>query len=114
LISGLGADEQLGGYSRHSVSFKEKGWSGLLKELQHDVDRICTRNLGRDDRVISDHGKEVRFPFLDEKVVEYLSGLCIDLKMEHGLGKGIEDCLRRNRGQAFVEETWVKDGIGAW
>lgn len=72
LLNGLGADEQLGGYGRHRQGFKYRGWPGLQKELDLDVARIWSRNLGRDDRCCSDHGKEVRHPYLDEKVMEFI------------------------------------------
>ncbi|KAF9916373.1 hypothetical protein BX616_003924 [Lobosporangium transversale] len=81
LLSGLGADEQLGGYSRHKEQFSQSGWEGLIQELQLDLDRISTRNLGRDDRIISDHGKEARYPFLCTNVVQFLSSLRVDLKV---------------------------------
>ena len=34
-------------------------------------------------RIITDHGKESRFPFLDERVVQFLSGLPINEKVNH-------------------------------
>ena len=40
-----------------------------------EKNRLWTQNLGRDDRCISYHGKEARFPFLDEDVVQYLQTL---------------------------------------
>ncbi|KAJ0070475.1 hypothetical protein NL108_011651, partial [Boleophthalmus pectinirostris] len=58
IVTGIGADEQLAGYSRHRVRFKTSGPQGLLEELSMELNRISTRNLGRDDRVIGDHGKE--------------------------------------------------------
>ena len=33
LLSGLGSDELLGGYSRHRVAFKTNGWDGLNDEV---------------------------------------------------------------------------------
>lgn len=33
LLSGLGADEQLGGYSRHREAFRHGGWDHLIKEV---------------------------------------------------------------------------------
>ncbi len=74
LLSGLGADELFGGYSRHHAAFQRQGYRGLIDELQLDLRRIGQRNLGRDDRVMSHWGKEVRFPYLDEQLVKYAMG----------------------------------------
>lgn len=60
ILTGTGADEQLAGYSRHRVRFKTSGHEGLIQELAMELGRISSRNLGRDDRVIADHGKEGR------------------------------------------------------
>lgn len=57
-FSGVGADELFAGYSRHRAQYYKNGWNGLRDELQRDFDRIPWRNLGRDDRCISDNGKE--------------------------------------------------------
>ncbi|KAJ3145396.1 Asparagine synthetase domain-containing protein 1 [Geranomyces michiganensis] len=93
LFSGLGADEQLGGYSRHRVAFTKALWSGLVAELQTDINRLPHRNLGRDDRVISDHGKEVRFPYLCEQVVKVIGAMPVWLKADMRLGRGCGDKL---------------------
>ncbi|KAL2067450.1 hypothetical protein VTL71DRAFT_1875 [Oculimacula yallundae] len=71
LLSGLGADELFGGYTRHATAFSRRGFTGLLDELKLDVDRLGKRNLGRDDRVISHWGREARFPYLDENLVKW-------------------------------------------
>lgn len=60
VLTGIGADEQLAGYSRHRVRFKTSGHEGLIQEVAMELGRISSRNLGRDDRVIGDHGKEAR------------------------------------------------------
>lgn len=60
-MTGIGADEQLAGYSRHRVRFTTSGHEGLIQELAMELGRISSRNLGRDDRVVGDHGKEARY-----------------------------------------------------
>ncbi|NWQ77535.1 ASND1 protein, partial [Columbina picui] len=93
VLTGIGADEQLAGYSRHRVCFKKHGLEGLNKELERELDCISSRNLGRDDRIIGDHGKEARFPFLDEDVVSFLNSLPISEKNDLTLPRGIGEKL---------------------
>ncbi|GBG90022.1 hypothetical protein CBR_g50115 [Chara braunii] len=69
LLIGSGADEQCAGYGRHRTKFREGGWEALEAEMRLDVHRLWQRNLGRDDRCTADHGREARFPFLDEDVM---------------------------------------------
>lgn len=71
LLSGLGADELFAGYTRHATAFSRGGFQSLLNELELDFLRIGTRNLGRDDRVMSFWGREVRYPYLDESFVTF-------------------------------------------
>jgi asparagine synthetase B (glutamine-hydrolysing) len=75
LLSGLGADELLGGYRRHQIAWEQ---GTLRQELDRDIRRLWERNLGRDDRVLSDCSKEVRFPFLDTNVMQFLQNQPLD------------------------------------
>ncbi|KAF1955931.1 hypothetical protein CC80DRAFT_414926 [Byssothecium circinans] len=82
LLSGLGADELFGGYQRHAVAYARRGYEGLIEELELDFNRLGKRNLGRDDRVISDSGKEVRFPYLDEDFIAIALELPVYMKCD--------------------------------
>jgi asparagine synthetase B (glutamine-hydrolysing) len=53
--------------------------------LDYDLARLPYRNLGRDDRIMANFGREVRYPFLDESVVRFLSLLRADQKVSPGL-----------------------------
>ncbi|KAI0561866.1 Asparagine synthase [Gracilaria domingensis] len=92
LFSGLGADELMGGYKgRHRTIFRNEGIDGILREMDADFSRLWFRNLGRDDRLIADHGREVRHPFLDEDLVEFITQLPLtehvcDLSKPDGIG----------------------------
>lgn len=106
----MGSDELLGGYGRHRTAYASGGWQALIDEVCHSVsesmlqqtyvsllqlqlelERIPSRNLGRDDRVISSNGKETRHPFLSLSVVTFLAGLPVHLKVDPRLELGVGD-----------------------
>lgn len=83
LFSGLGADELFGGYSRHEGIFNSivqtstateilDKYAELSESLIGDVKIIYERNLGRDDRAMASWGKELRYPFLDNLVINHV------------------------------------------
>ncbi|KAI6865769.1 hypothetical protein KC343_g5660 [Hortaea werneckii] len=105
LLSGLGADELFGGYQRHTTAYHRRGFPGLLDELELDVARLGKRNLGRDDRVISHWGREVRFPFLDERVLMW----ALKAPVVEKCGFGEE---KKKEGEKAREEKEEEEGSG--
>uniref|UniRef100_A0A6G1SH02 Asparagine synthetase domain-containing protein 1 n=1 Tax=Aceria tosichella TaxID=561515 RepID=A0A6G1SH02_9ACAR len=81
IFVGTSIDEQLGGYSSHRKAWSTNGIVGLYKEVSFLMRRISSRNLGRDDRVYSHHGRDVKLPFLDSQFVSFLNELPMGLKM---------------------------------
>jgi asparagine synthetase B (glutamine-hydrolysing) len=97
LLSGLGADELFAGYGRHRTTFKTRGWAALQQELDMDLGRIWRRNLGRDDRLVTDHGREARHPYLDERLLRGVAELPLPLLCDLRLapGEGDKRALRQ-------------------
>ncbi|KAF2361916.1 Asparagine synthase [Trinorchestia longiramus] len=93
VLCGHGADEQLCGYSRHRSVWGSGGLRALLQEVYMEVDRLPTRNLGRDNRVLADNARAPRFPYLDEDVVSYLNSLPIWVKANLSLPRGVGEKL---------------------
>jgi hypothetical protein len=87
-LLGHGADEQLAGYGRHRTRFRAGAWPALADELASDLRRLWLRNLGRDDRLVADHGREGRHAFLDEGVVAAALGAPLRMLFEPGLPPG--------------------------
>lgn len=97
LISGLGADELLGGYVRHRTAFHRGGYADLAAELEADCARLWLRNCGRDDRAVAAEGKEARWPFLDEDVCAVIAALPLADIVDFSLpaGEGDKRVLRK-------------------
>lgn len=92
LFNGLGVDEMMGGYKgRHRTKYRIGGQALLASELNDDVGSLWWRNLGRDDRLVSDHGREVRHPFLDEDLISYVMSLPLETVCNLELPDGVGD-----------------------
>lgn len=61
--------------------------------MEKDWKRIPSRNLARDDRVISDTGKTPRAPFIEEHVVNFVRSLKSNQRCCFLLDDGIGDKL---------------------
>ena len=96
---GIGADELFGGYTRHRNAYNRTNGShddkieAVRKELEFDWQRLPYRNLGRDDRVVADHGKTARAPYIEEEVVNFVANLSVSQKCCFDLEQGVGDKL---------------------
>lgn len=75
--------------------------------MQMDLNRIPTRNLGRDDRIIASRGVETRFPYLDMAFISHVAALHIWEKCDLRFGEGVGDksLLRTAAMQAGMVST---------
>lgn len=96
---GSGADELFGGYTRHRNAFMRSNrpertpYERLENELEFDFNRLPSRNLARDDRIIGDFGVTARSPYLEEHFVCYVRCLKAYQKCYHALEHGVGDKL---------------------
>lgn len=107
LLSGLGADELFCGYSQHRRIHDREGIGALGTDVQNMIERIAERNCGRDDRVISDSGREYRMPFLDLDFISAISKIPIskrcNLKLDRGVGeKSLLRELAKSKGLVSI------------
>ncbi|KAI3389193.1 hypothetical protein SNEBB_010301 [Seison nebaliae] len=91
-LSGLGADEFLGGYGRHRTRWDKRttdmeGIRNVCMEMDYDIKRLWSRNGGRDDRLMNDE-LIVIYPFLDNRITEFLIRLPLSYKSKFELGRG--------------------------
>lgn len=95
LLAGSGADELFGGYARYRKAFTHNGnsWSSLEKEMNLDWVRLPSRNLARDDRVISGQGVSLRVPYVDEDFTHFVRNLQVSQRCLPSLEQGLGDKL---------------------
>ena len=97
-FDGLGADEIFGGYLRYKNG-------DIENQMKKDLDRLWLRNCGRDDRVCGENKIELRFPYLDYDLMEFLS--CInDIKQIVDFSKP------RGEGEKYLLRNVAKNIIG--
>lgn len=100
-------------------SVRGRDWEGIHKPIVtklNDILHFNTTEMGLEellrfaDRNSMAHGREVRLPFLNHELVEFIFSLPSSLKMHEGWTKFL---LRRSMNQKLPDEiVWRKDKVG--
>jgi asparagine synthase (glutamine-hydrolysing) len=101
LLTGQGADELFGGYSRHE-GFFEQGPDVLEREIYSDLENISTINLERDDMVTMANSVELRVPFLDKEVIKIGLAIRPELKVVKKDGLYIRKYILRKAAEDLL------------
>lgn len=103
LLTGQGADELFGGYSRHE-GFFEQGPDVLDREIYSDLENISTINLERDDMVTMANSVELRVPFLDKEVIKTGLAISPELKVLKKNGSYTRKYILRKAAEDFLPQ----------
>ena len=98
ILDGLGADEIFGGYLRYKNG-------DIENQMKRDLDRLWLRNCGRDERVCGENLVELRFPYLDKDLMQFL-GSIKDIKQIVDFDKP------RGEGEKYLLRKVAKDIAG--
>ena len=98
IFDGLGADEIFGGYLRYKNG-------NIEEQMKKDLDRLWLRNCGRDDRVCGENKLELRFPYLDYDLMEFLSSI-------NDINQIVDFTKPRGEGEKFLLRNVAKNIVG--
>ena len=98
IIDGLGADEIFGGYLRYKNG-------NIEEQMKKDLDRLWLRNCGRDDRVCGENRIELRFPYLDYDLMEFLSSI-------NDINQIVDFNKPRGEGEKYLLRNVAKNILG--
>ena len=95
LLAGQGADELFGGYQRYLTEYAKSGAEAVENKMFYDVENAYSANFQRDNQVCSYHGIELRLPFIDPHVVDFVMRLPLRHKINSTEDKLRKRILRR-------------------
>lgn len=83
ILSGLGSEELFAGYQRHKLA------KNINKECYNGLLAMHERDLFRDDAITMSHQLELRFPFLDRKLIDFALSIPGSLKITQQADKAV-------------------------
>jgi asparagine synthase (glutamine-hydrolysing) len=88
ILLGQLADELFGGYMKYAIKAREEGAGAAEEMMRKDVKACAERGFLRDEAACS-ASCEVRFPYADERIASFASGLPMAYKIREGERKAV-------------------------
>ena len=102
IITGQGADELFGGYSRYDRMDVDV----LEKEMKKDIEELISTGINRDKKIAEHFGKHLMTPYLSPNFL----ALVMERSAVERKGMGRKDLLRKMAKDAGLpEELWKKE-----
>jgi asparagine synthase (glutamine-hydrolysing) len=97
IILGQLADELFGGYMKYAIKAREEGAATAERMMAADVKACAERGFIRDEAACS-ASCEVRFPYADDAIASFASGLPLGYKIKDGERKAVLRAASRELG----------------
>lgn len=112
MFCGQGADELFGGYNRYLNTLAGEGVEGLKRAMDSDIDTIVEAQLQFDSLVCQGNGVELRFPFMNEELVDCVKSVPSELKVWEVAGEPEYECVDELDGKRYIRKYLLRKIAG--
>ncbi|MFH1788361.1 MAG: asparagine synthase C-terminal domain-containing protein [Candidatus Altiarchaeota archaeon] len=109
MLCGQGPDELFGGYARYLDVLGASGYEGVEEAMRKDAAELFGSQLVFDERVAGVNGVSLRFPFMDEKFVDFALKIPIEFKLKEAETVPEYECVDDVRGLHVIRKFILRE-----